>query len=222
MTINFCACILVLIGAFIGADSPLTVTQMLWVNLIMDTFAAMALSSLPADPTVMTDRPRRQDEHILNKAMTTRIIGTGLAFFGILIFLWEMLLHNPGITSVKEIFSTPGILASTLHNDIESGMHLSDIQRGIFFSIFVMMQFWNMFNAKAYMTGSSAFKGLGSNSAFLVVCAVIVLGQWAIVTFGGTMFNVVPLSLESWVTIIASTSAVLWVGEAIRLSCKKG
>ena len=85
-----------------------------------------------------------------------------------------------------------------------------------------MMQFWNMFNAKAYMTGSSAFKGLGSNSAFLVVCAVIVLGQWAIVTFGGTMFNVVPLSLESWVAIIASTSAVLWVGEAIRLSCKKG
>lgn len=232
MTINFCACILVLIGAFIGADSPLTVTQMLWVNLIMDTFAAMALSSLPADPTVMTDRPRRQDEHILNKAMTTRIIGTGLAFFGILIFLWEMLLHNPDITSVKEIFSSPGILASTLHNDIESGMHLSDIQRGIFFSIFVMMQFWNLFNVRYFKTGSCLILDLIDMSkkrsrlsdhysaGFFLTAGLILIGQILIVNFAGPFFNVARLTLQDWILIISLTMPIWLVHEIYAIIMK--
>lgn len=198
LTINVAACVIVMLGSLLGTESPLTITQMLWVNLIMDTFAAGALASLPPSPKVMKERPRKSGangDFIITKSMAWNIFVVGAIFVVIQLALLMWMGRDGAMTPYEQ---------------------------SEFFTFFVMMQFWNMFNAKAYMTGSSAFKGLGSNSAFLVVCAVIVLGQWAIVTFGGTMFNVVPLSLESWVTIIASTSAVLWVGEAIRLSCKKG
>lgn len=197
LTINVAACVVVMIGSLIGTDSPLTITQMLWVNLIMDTFAAGALASLPPNPKVMKDRPRKSGangDFIITKPMAWNIFATGAIFVAIQValLLW-------------------------LGKDGE----LSAYSQSEFFTFFVMLQFWNMFNAKAYMTGASAFKGLGNNPAFLLVCAIILVGQFLIVTFGGEMFNVVPLNPESWGIIIASTSLVLWVGELLRIFKKK-
>ena len=197
LTINVAACVVVMIGSLIGTDSPLTITQMLWVNLIMDTFAAGALASLPPNPKVMKDRPRKSGangDFIITKPMAWNIFATGALFVAIQValLLW---LGKDG--------------------------RLSPYSQSEFFTFFVMLQFWNMFNAKAYMTGASAFKGLGNNPAFLLVCAIILVGQFLIVTFGGEMFNVVPLNPESWGIIIASTSLVLWVGELLRIFKKK-
>ena len=197
LTINVAACVVVMIGSLIGTDSPLTITQMLWVNLIMDTFAAGALASLPPNPKVMKDRPRKSGangDFIITKPMAWNIFATGAIFVAIQVALLLWLGKDGG---------------------------LSPYSQSEFFTFFVMLQFWNMFNAKAYMTGASAFKGLGNNPAFLLVCAIILVGQFLIVTFGGEMFNVVPLSAESWVTIIASTSIVLWTGELLRIFKKK-
>ena len=186
-----------MIGSLIGTDSPLTITQMLWVNLIMDTFAAGALASLPPNPKVMKDRPRKSGangDFIITKPMAWNIFATGALFVAIQVALLLWLGKDGG---------------------------LSPYSQSEFFTFFVMLQFWNMFNAKAYMTGTSAFKGLGNNPAFLLVCAIILVGQFLIVTFGGEMFNVVPLNPESWGIIIASTSLVLWVGELLRIFKKK-
>ena len=197
LTINVAACVVVMIGSLIGTDSPLTITQMLWVNLIMDTFAAGALASLPPNPKVMKDRPRKSGangDFIITKPMAWNIFATGALFVAIQVALLLWLGKDGG---------------------------LSFYSQSEFFTFFVMLQFWNMFNAKAYMTGASAFKGLGNNPAFLLVCAIILVGQFLIVTFGGEMFNVVPLNPESWAIIIASTSLVLWVGELLRIFKKK-
>lgn len=197
LTINVAACLVVMIGSVLGTSSPLTITQMLWVNLIMDTFAAGALASLPPSWSVMKERPRKSGENgdfIITKPMARSIFGIGSLFMAVqlALLLW---------------FNADGVL--------------TPYEQSEFFTFFVMLQFWNMFNAKAYMTGCSAFKGLFSDYMFLSVCALIVIGQVLIVTFGGVMFNVVPLSLESWLAIIAVTSLVLWVGEIIRLFSKK-
>lgn len=193
LTINVAACLVVMIGSLLGTSSPLTITQMLWVNLIMDTFAAGALASLPPSWSVMKERPRKSGENgdfIITKPMAKSIFGVGLIFviIQVALLMW---------------FNTDG--------------ELSRYEQSEFFTFFVMLQFWNMFNAKAYMTGCSAFKGLLSDYTFLAVCALIVVGQILIVSFGGTMFNVVPLSLESWLQITIATSVVLWVGEIVRL-----
>ena len=193
LTINVAACLVVMIGSLLGTSSPLTITQMLWVNLIMDTFAAGALASLPPSWSVMKERPRKSGENgdfIITKPMARSIFGVGLIFVIIQVALL-MWLNTDGV--------------------------LSRYEQSEFFTFFVMLQFWNMFNAKAYMTGCSAFKGLSSDYTFLTVCALIVVGQILIVSFGGTMFNVVPLSLESWLQITVATSVVLWVGEIVRL-----
>ncbi len=196
LTINVAACIIVMLGSLLGTESPLTITQMLWVNLIMDTFAAGALASLPPSWSVMKDRPRKSGENgdfIITKSMAWNIFVVG----GIFVLVQLALLvwwNKDGLTSYEQ---------------------------SEFFTFFVMLQFWNMFNAKAYMTGTSAFKGLFESYSFLLVCAVILIGQVLIVTFGGTMFNVEPLTLNSWLVIIASTSVVLWVGEVIRLFSKR-
>ena len=197
LTINVAACLIVMIGSLIGTESPLTITQMLWVNLIMDTFAAGALASLSPNWNVMKERPRRSGENgdfIITRPMARNIFVVGALFVAvqILLLLW-----------------------------MSDGGGMSAYEKSEFFTFFVMLQFWNMFNAKAYLSGASAFKGLWDNKGFLLVCAVIILGQFLIVTFGGAMFNVVPLSAESWGVIIASTSLVLWVGELIRLIGKK-
>ena len=197
LTINVAACLIVMIGSLVGTSSPLTITQMLWVNLIMDTFAAGALASLPPNWSVMKERPRKSGENgdfIITKPMARSIFGVGFLFVVIQVamLVW---LNADGV--------------------------MSPYEQSVFFTFFVMLQFWNMFNAKAYMTGCSAFKGLFSNYTFLVVCALIVVGQVLIVSFGGVMFSVVPLSLESWAVITASTSVVLWVGEIVRLFKRK-
>ncbi|MBO7230270.1 MAG: calcium-translocating P-type ATPase, PMCA-type [Bacteroidaceae bacterium] len=197
LTINVAACIIVMLGSLIGTESPLTITQMLWVNLIMDTFAAGALASLPPNWSVMKERPRKSGadgDFIITKSMAWNIFVVGAIFVAIQIALLMWFNQGGGLT---------------------------EYEQSEFFTFFVMLQFWNMFNAKAYMTGQSAFKGLSGNKTFLSVCAIIVIGQFLIVTFGGEMFNVVPLSLTSWGVIIASTSLVLWIGEIIRLFSRK-
>ena len=197
LTINVAACIIVMLGSLIGTESPLTITQMLWVNLIMDTFAAGALASLPPSWSVMKERPRKSGvngDFIINKSMAWNIFMVGAVFVIVQLALLMWFDDNGGMTRYEQ---------------------------SEFFTFFVMLQFWNMFNAKAYMTGQSAFKGLGEDKTFLSVCAIIIAGQFLIVTFGGEMFNVTPLSLVSWLMIIVSTSLVLWVGEVIRLFRKK-
>ena len=193
LTINVAACLIVLLGSLIGTESPLTITQMLWVNLIMDTFAAGALASLPPTERVMNDKPRRSGpdgDFIITKPMAYRIFSVGIIF---VIVLMGLLLH---------FHSSKGLSAHDL---------------SWFFSFFVMLQFWNMFNAKAFMDGRSAFADLKECKSFLFVAALILVGQYLIVTFGGPMFNVIPLSWKDWGIIIGSSSLVLWVGEVARL-----
>ncbi len=205
MTVNVAATFIVLFGSFMGMQSPLTVTQMLWVNLIMDTFAAMALASLPPSQTVMKDKPRPRTAFIITRAMWRSIIGTGGLFFLILLALLYYLEHAQ-IASLLEIGRVP---MGAYHG-------LSPYELSLFFTIFVFLQFWNMFNARAFASGGSAFnfKGCGG---FCLIVAMILLGQIAIVTFGGEFFNVVPLKFSDWVLIIAGTSLVLWIGELSRI-----
>ncbi|MDE6218341.1 MAG: calcium-translocating P-type ATPase, PMCA-type [Muribaculaceae bacterium] len=205
MTVNVAACFIVLSGAFMGMQSPLTVTQMLWVNLIMDTFAAMALASLPPSKSVMKDKPRPREAFIINRPMWRSIIGVGGVFFLILLGLLYYFEHTD-ITSLTEI----GRVA------MGDNTGLSPYELSLFFTIFVFLQFWNMFNARAFATGRSAFhfKGCGG---FLLIAVAILAGQMLIVTIGGEFFNVVPLKFSDWAIIIGSTSLVLWIGELYRL-----
>ncbi|MDR0573060.1 MAG: calcium-translocating P-type ATPase, PMCA-type [Tannerella sp.] len=213
MTINVAACIIVLLGAFLGTESPLTVTQMLWVNLIMDTFAALALASLPPSEKVMKDRPRKTTDHIISKPMAKAILSVG-ALFVVLLFGLVQYFKHADITTLKDF--SPVEFVANLFN-FGQGNGLSQYELSLFFTIFVMLQFWNMFNAKAFMTGKSAFASIGKCSGFLAIAAVIVAGQWLIVSIGGEMFNVVPLKLSDWAMIIGITSPVLWIGEIRRL-----
>jgi Ca2+-transporting ATPase len=213
MTINVAACLIVLIGAFLGTESPLTVTQMLWVNLIMDTFAALALASLPPNEKVMKNKPRKTTDYIISKPMAKSILGVGILFVVLLFGLVQYFKHVD-ITSLSE-FSISDFAANFFN--FGTGNGLSSYELSLFFTIFVMLQFWNMFNAKAFMSGKSAFAILGRCKGFLAIAAVILVGQWVIVTVGGEMFNVVPLTFSDWGIIIGVTSLVLWVGEAVRL-----
>lgn len=229
MTINVCACLIVLLGSFIGLDSPLTVTQMLWVNLIMDTFAAMALSSLPADRTVLYDKPRRPDSHIIDKQMIHKIVGFGLLFFVLLSGLWQLLWHTE-IDSVKQLISLDSIkLFFTGILDLESNKgQLSGYDHGVFFSIFVMLQFWNLFNAKYFRTDRSLIQDIidafrrpekvrqSYSQGFIWIVLVILLGQILIVSFAGSMFNVAPLDAYDWCWILLITSPVLIIADIIR------
>ncbi len=209
MTVNVAACLIVLAGALMGTQSPLTVTQMLWVNLIMDTFAAMALASLPPSKDVMRDKPRNRKSFIINPAMTRLIIGVGSLFFVILLTLLYMLEHAP-IQSMTDFLTWK----NTGHHE------LTNHELSIFFTLFVMIQFWNMFNARAFATGRSAFHLKGCKG-FGVITLLIFVGQIIIVQCGGRMFNVSPLSLSDWLIIVTSTSVVLWIGELFRLFNKR-
>lgn len=231
MTINLCACLIVLLGSFVGLDSPLTVTQMLWVNLIMDTFAAMALSSLPADRKVLSDKPRDPKSHIVNRQMLVRILGVGLMFFFLLAGLWQLLWHtDPDPNSVKDLI-TPDSLKLFVAGFTDMSHikeHLSGYELGIFFSVFVMLQFWNLFNAKYYRTDRSLLLDLvdlirdrkkvkqSYSPGFIWIALVIVLGQILIVSFAGRMFNVAPLHPTDWLWIMAITSPVLIVADVFR------
>jgi Ca2+-transporting ATPase len=216
MTINVAACIIVLIGAFLGTESPLTVTQMLWVNLIMDTFAALALASLPPNDKVMHDKPRKTTEHIINKAMIKSILSVGFIFV-ILLFGLVQYFKHANITSLSE-FSLAEFGSN--YFNFSSGNGLSPYELSLFFTIFVLLQFWNMFNAKAFMSGKSAFASLSKCSGFILIAVVILIGQWMIVTLGREMFNVVPLKWQDWLIITGVTSIVFWTGEIIRINKK--
>jgi len=213
MTINVAACIIVLIGAFLGVESPLTVTQMLWVNLIMDTFAALALASLPPSNRVMNDKPRARGANIITKPMTKGIFGVG-GFFVVLLFGFIQYFKNEDITSLTQ-FSITDYFSHFFHFGAPKN-GLSAYELSLFFSIFVFLQFWNMFNAKAYRTGKSTFYNIGKSQGFILIATVIVIGQVFITTFGGQMFNVTPLKLTDWTIIIGTTSLVLWTGEILR------
>ncbi|MCX4329629.1 MAG: calcium-translocating P-type ATPase, PMCA-type [Paramuribaculum intestinale] len=204
MTVNIVACLIVLCGAFMGMQSPLTVTQMLWVNLIMDTFAAMALASLPPTPSVMHDAPRDRREFIITRPMRRFIIGTGGLFFAVLLAFLYYLKHTD-LTSLTQIGHLP------IHNDTG----LSAYELSVFFTTFVFLQFWNMFNARAFETGRSAFH-FKDCEGFVAIAVMILIGQVMIVNVGDELFNVVPLHISDWVIIILSTSSVLWIGELLR------
>ncbi|MFI3268377.1 MAG: calcium-translocating P-type ATPase, PMCA-type [Rikenellaceae bacterium] len=205
ITVNVVACFIVLAGAFMGTESPLTVTQMLWVNLIMDTFAAMALASLPPSEQVMKDKPRQRSAFIINKPMWWRIVGVGGLFFFIMLGVLYVFQHSD-IAGLMEI--------GNLSSDSVS-KHLSEYESSLLFTIFVMLNFWNMFNARAFETGRSALDLKGC-SGFVLISLIIVIGQVLIVSFGGDMLNVVPLKIEDWLIITVITSVVLWIGEACR------
>jgi len=200
------------VGAFLGTQSPLTVTQMLWVNLIMDTFAALALASLPPNEKVMSDKPRKTSDFIISKPMWKSILGVGI-FFVILLFGLLQYFKHADISSLTE-FSMADFIRSFF--DFSHGNGLSPYELSLFFTIFVMLQFWNMFNAKAFMSGKSAFASLKKCGGFLAIALVILAGQWLIVSVGGEMFNVTPLKLIDWGIIIGGSSLVLWVGEIVK------
>ncbi len=204
MTVNVVACLIVLAGSFMGMQSPLTVTQMLWVNLIMDTFAAMALASLPPSESVMDDKPRSRSAFIISRSMWRWIIGTGGIFFLFLLGLLYYFEHTD-ITSLSQIGR------ATFGAD----RGLTPYELSLFFTIFVFLQFWNMFNARAYATGRSALH-LEGCSGFGLTALIIVIGQILIVTVGDEFFSVVPLRLTDWLIIVAGTSVVLWAGELLR------
>ena len=189
LVVNLTALLLVLGGSFIGTELPLPITQMLWVNLIMDTFAAMALASLPPESDVMGQKPRKQTDFIINRNMAWAICGVGLVFFGFMLaLLWYF----------------------------ESMEGMSTKELTIFFTIFVMLQWWNLFNAKTLGGCRTAFHRLTSDNGLLLVLAIILVGQWIIVEFGGKMFRTVPLDLETWIWIIVGTSPVMIIGEIFR------
>ena len=214
MTINVAACLIVLIGAFLGTESPLTVTQMLWVNLIMDTFAALALASLPPDERVMRDKPRHLNDNIVTRAMGKGIIGTGIAFVLLLFGLLQYFKHVD-VTSIAQ-FDLRLFFANFFNfTPVHEG--LTRYELTLFFSIFVFLQFWNMFNAKAFGNVQSAFSRLNTCKGFLWVTLIILAGQILIVSVGGSLFSVTPLKPMDWVYIFAATSIVLWIGEIYRL-----
>ena len=194
LVVNVTALLLVLFGAFIGTEMPLTITQILWVNLIMDTFAAMALASLPPSREVMQEKPRAKDAFIISRPMLTGILTIGGLFFvGTFALLWYF----------------------------ERMAGVNPMELTIFFTIFVMLQWWNLFNARMLGSSHSAFRRLWACQGFLFVLLSVLVGQWLIVTFGGRMFRTVPLSWDTWAYIIAGTSLILWVGEAYRWSRRK-
>lgn len=191
LTINFVALLIVLLGSVIGTELPLTVTQMLWVNLIMDTFAALALSSIPPSASVMQEKPRRSSDFIISKAMRINILSVGTIF---LILLLGMIYY--------------------FEHSIE-GMNVHNLT--VFFTFFVMLQFWNLFNARVLGTTDSAFKGLTKSYGMEFIVLAILIGQFLIVQFGGAVFRTSPLKWETWLLITGISSIVLWIGELIRL-----
>lgn len=191
LVVNVAALLLVLGGSVIGTEMPLTVTQILWVNIIMDTFAALALASLPPSHEVMKDKPRKASDFIINKS-----IGFGILFCGIVFFLvmFALLVY--------------------CERRGKGGVDVHELT--MFFTTFVMIQFWNLFNAKALMSHHTAFRHFLKDKGMMLVLVLVLVGQWIIVTFGGEMFRTTPLSLHEWLLIIGSTSVVLWAGELWR------
>lgn len=218
MTINFCACLIVLVGACVGLDSPLTVTQMLWINLIMDTLAAVALSSLPADESVMDAKPRHPHSHIIDRKMTKRIIITGLFFCAILLYLWRVLWHYDINNSLLNLFNHPN----------RSNTGLDSYESGVFFTTFVIMQFWNLFNARYFRTKGSLIQDIYNlfvnreefkkSMCFgcLMVSIVILVGQFLLVNCAGRFVNVAAIKPMDWLWLLLLTSPILLIPDLYR------
>lgn len=195
LTINLSALLIVLIGSIVGHELPLTVTQMLWVNMIMDTFAAAALASLPPNEKVMNEPPRKTSDFIITPTMRNYILGIGISFAVLLLGMMYVTAHTDNVLTRYEL--------------------------SVFFTTFVMLQFWNMFNAKAFLAHGSAFKGLKECTGFLLMMVIIPVGQFLIVQFGGDVFRTTPINFRDWIIIIVGTSFVLWIGELLRLLKRK-
>ena len=193
LVVNVTALLLVLAGSLIGTELPLTVTQILWVNLIMDTFAAMALASLPPSREVMNDKPRSQSDFIISRPMMKGILFEGIVFF---ILMFAFLLH-------------------CFYDDVEEGVQRHELT--LFFTTFVMIQVWNLFNAKTLGSNHSAFRYLWRNRGLLIVLVMIIVGQWLIVEYGGEMFRTDGMNWKEWIAVIGLTSIVMWVGEIWRM-----
>ncbi len=191
LVVNVAALLLVLGGSIIGTEMPLTVTQILWVNLIMDTFAALALASLPPSHEVMKEKPRKASDFIISRSMGAGILFCGISFF-VVMFAFLVYCERRG----------------------RGGVDTHELTW--FFTTFVMLQFWNLFNAKALGSNRSAFRHFLQDKGMQLVLLLVLAGQWLIVTFGGEMFRTQPLSLKEWAIIIGSTSLVLWAGELYR------
>lgn len=194
LIVNVTALLLVLGGSLVGTELPLTIPQMLWVNLIMDTFAAMALASLPPESDVMDERPRSREAFIISRPMGRAIVIVGVLFFAVM-------------------------LTMLYYFEVVAGISPEELT--VFFTVFVMLQWWNLFNAKAWGTCESAFRGFKKDKGLLLVLAIVLAGQWIIVTFGGEMFRTVPLSPATWLAIMAATSPVMIVGELARMINKR-
>ena len=216
MTINVAACFVVMFGALLGTDAVLTVTQMLWVNLIMDTFAALALASLPPSESVMNEKPRSQDAHILSKPMIKSIFTVGILFVLVMLGLVQYFKHVE-VNSLTD-FSIIDYLTNFFNFNIVEAHEYTPYEHSLTFTLFVFLQFWNLFNAKAYHTGTSAFRNpTRTFGGFELALVIILVGQFIIVTFGGEMFNVEPLKWQDWLICFVATSPVLWIGEIVRL-----
>ena len=217
LTVNVVACVIVGIGAFMSYQSPLTVTQMLWVNLIMDTFAALALASLPPSEEVMAQKPRHRNDFIVSRGMLWFIGGVGLIFTFFLFGLMQYL-KQYHIESLME-FSPSAYFARLFDFSYGKTDEISLYDHTIFFTVFVFLQFWNLFNAKSFGSGHSAFWKIRESKVFFGTIFMILVGQILIVEFGGAMFNVYfsGLKIEDWFIVIASTSVVLWIGEIVHL-----
>lgn len=218
LVINLVACLIVVIGAFFGTQSPLTVTQMLWVNLIMDTFAAMALASLPPSQEVMKRKPRRSDDFIINRRMMWTIFGTGALFVFILFGLMQYFRHEE-ITTLMQ-FDLVKFFSDIFSFNYAPGAELTRYELSMFFTIFVFLSFWNLFNAKAFDSGHTAFFNMKDSKVFFLTLVVIIGGQFLLVSIGGEMFSVVPLSSTDWGLIIGSTSLVMIVPTIITIITK--
>lgn len=215
MTINVAACLVVMLGALLGTDAVLTVTQMLWVNLIMDTFAALALASLPPSDSVMNEKPRAKNAHILTKPMINSIIVVGMLFVLIMHGFVQYFKHVE-VNSLM-CFSVKDYLSNFFNFNIADAKKYTTYEHSLTFTIFVFLQFWNLFNAKAYHTGKSAFCNITKSfGGFELALLIILIGQFVIVTFGGEMFCVEPLKWQEWLICFIGTSPVLVIGELIR------
>lgn len=204
LTINVAALLIVLLGAIFGRELPLTIPQILWINLIMDTLAAGALASLPPNENVMKAKPRKSSDFIITPTMRINILWVGLIFVAFLFSLVQYFNNNGGFEWVRS-----------------SRDALSNRNMTLFFTIFVFLQFWNMFNAKAYASGGSALRGLKNSAGFIFSAVIILVGQIIIVQTGGEVFRTVPLSIKDWILVIGGTSVVLWIGEVYRFVKKR-
>ena len=216
LTVNLVACLIVLIGAFTGQESPLTVTQMLWVNLIMDSFAALSLASLPPNEAVMKNKPRRLTDFIINKQMKWFIIGVSAVFVFVLFGLMQYLRHtNLPLSefSLSTYFSG--------YFNFEKGASMGTYNLTVFFTFFVFLQFWNLFNAKTFESNYSGFSRMRESKVFFLTVLTILAGQVLIVNYGGEMFNVVPLTSTDWLILFVASSVVFWIGELVHLVLRR-